>query len=95
MPATPLRILVILPMYGGSLPIGRYCAAALRALGHTVRLFEAPMLYPAFTGLKGLGLTPAQTIPLENAFSRWCLRLSGPMSSRWSLTLCWRWPRLP
>ncbi|WP_302580388.1 DUF3880 domain-containing protein, partial [uncultured Desulfovibrio sp.] len=68
MPATPLRILVILPMYGGSLPIGRYCAAALRSLGHTTRLFEAPMLYPAFTGLKGLGLTPAQTAPLENSF---------------------------
>ncbi|WP_027719818.1 glycosyltransferase [uncultured Desulfovibrio sp.] len=68
MPATSLRILVILPMYGGSLPIGRYCAAALRALGHTVRLFEAPMLYPAFTGLKGLGLTPTRTVPLENAF---------------------------
>ncbi|MGE9986044.1 CgeB family protein [Desulfovibrio sp. SGI.169] len=68
MPVTPLRILVILPMYGGSLPIGRYCAAALRSLGHTARLFEAPMLYPAFTGLKGLGLTPAQTAPLENSF---------------------------
>lgn len=54
MPATSLRILVILPMYGGSLPIGRYCASALRGLGHTVRLFEAPLLYPAFTGLKGL-----------------------------------------
>lgn len=68
MPATSLRILVILPMYGGSLPIGRYCAAALCGLGHTVRLFEAPLLYPAFTGLKGLGLTPAQTVPLENSF---------------------------
>ena len=68
MPATSLRILVILPMYGGSLPIGRYCASALRGLGHTVRLFEAPLLYPAFTGLKGLGLTPAQTVPLENSF---------------------------
>ena len=68
MPATSLRILVILPMYGGSLPIGRYCASALRGLGHTVRLFEAPLLYPAFTGHKGLGLTPAQTVPLENSF---------------------------
>ena len=68
MPATSLRILVILPMYGSSLPIGRYCASALRGLGHTVRLFEAPLLYSAFTGLKGLGLTPAQTVPLENSF---------------------------
>lgn len=68
MPHTPLRILVVLPMYGGSLPIGRYCAAALSELGHTARLFEAPLLYPAFTGIQGLGLAPTQTAQLENSF---------------------------
>jgi spore maturation protein CgeB len=68
MSAMPLRILVVLPMYGGSLPIGRYCAAALRALGHSVRVFEAPALYPAFTGLRKLGLAPAQAGQLETAF---------------------------
>ena len=68
MPAAPLRILVVLPMYGGSLPIGRYCASALSGLGHSVRVFEAPLLHPAFTGLRGLGLAPAQTAQLENSF---------------------------
>lgn len=68
MPLAPLRILVVLPMYGGSLPIGRYCAAALTALGHSVRVFEAPLLFSAFTGLRGLGLAPAQTAQLENSF---------------------------
>lgn len=63
-----LRILVVLPMYGGSLPIGRYCARALTDLGHTVRVFEAPALYPAFTGLGKLDLTPARKGPLEAAF---------------------------
>ncbi|MBD5626518.1 MAG: glycosyltransferase [Desulfovibrio sp.] len=63
-----LRILVVLPMYGGSLPIGRYCARALTDLGHTVRVFEAPALYPAFTGLDKLDLTPARKGPLEAAF---------------------------
>ena len=37
---TPLRILVVLPLYGGSLPIGRYCAQALRDLGHLVEEFD-------------------------------------------------------
>ncbi len=64
----PLRILVVLPMYGGSLPIGRYCARALEEMGHSVRTFEAPLMYPAFTGLQGLGLPPAQTAQLENSF---------------------------
>ena len=63
-----LRILVVLPMYGGSLPIGRYCAAALRHLGHTVRVFDAPAFYSAFTGLKSLELAPARLAPLENGF---------------------------
>ncbi|MBB5143745.1 spore maturation protein CgeB [Desulfovibrio intestinalis] len=63
-----LRILVVLPMYGGSLPIGRYCARALEEMGHSVRTFEAPLMFPAFTGLQGLGLPPAQTAQLENSF---------------------------
>ena len=63
-----LRILVVLPMYGGSLPIGRYCARALQSMGHSVRLFDAPCLYPAFTGLQQLGLPPAARNQLENSF---------------------------
>lgn len=63
-----LRILVVLPMYGGSLPIGRYCATALRHLGHTVRVFDAPVFHSAFTGLKQLELAPSRLAPLENSF---------------------------
>ena len=37
-----LRILVVLPLYGGSLPIGRYCARALSSMGHAVRVSVAP-----------------------------------------------------
>lgn len=64
----PLRILVVLPMYGGSLPIGRYCARALTDLGHTVRVFDAPVLHPAFTGLARLDLTPSRQGSLEADF---------------------------
>lgn len=68
MPLAPLRILVVLPMYGGSLPIGRYCAQALTELGHVVRVFESPLLYPAFTGLRKLGLPPASAAQVEHAY---------------------------
>lgn len=50
----PARILVVLPLYGGSLPVGRYCVSALRDLGHTVEVFEAPDFLGAFSALKGL-----------------------------------------
>lgn len=63
-----LRILVVLPLYGGSLPIGRYCARALGNMGHAVRLFDAPAFHGAFAGLKNLELPPSALGPLENAF---------------------------
>ncbi len=63
-----LRVLVVLPMYGGSLPIGRYCAHALSDIGQSVRVFDAPALFQAFTGLRTLDLTPARQARLENEF---------------------------
>lgn len=67
-PRAPLRVLVVLPMYGGSLPIGRYCAEALRDLGHIVEVFEAPAFHGAFGALKGLKVTADRLEHLENSF---------------------------
>lgn len=64
----PLRILVVLPMYGGSLPIGMYCAQTLREMGHSVRVFDSPKLYRAYTGLRELDLSPVRVSGLENSF---------------------------
>jgi spore maturation protein CgeB len=64
----PLRVLVVLPMYGGSLPIGRYCAQALRDLGHTVDVFNAPDFHGAFSAVRGLQITGERLEQLENVF---------------------------
>lgn len=63
-----LRVLVVLPLYGGSLPIGRFCVEALRELGHTVEVFEAPSFYTAFSSLKELRVTTDRLEYLENSF---------------------------
>lgn len=63
-----LRILVILPMYGGSLPVGIYCARALRELGYSVRMFDAQELFPAYKGIKKLDLSQERIAVLENSF---------------------------
>ncbi|WP_300159826.1 glycosyltransferase [Solidesulfovibrio sp.] len=63
-----LRVLVVLPMYGGSLPIGRYCADALKGLGHAVEVFEAPAFHGAFSALKDLRVTSDRLEYLENSF---------------------------
>lgn len=63
-----LRILVVLPLYGGSLPVGRSCARALAALGHVAEVFEAPAFYGAFSAIKTLGVTSDRLEYLENSF---------------------------
>ncbi|MBQ7607416.1 MAG: glycosyltransferase [Desulfovibrionaceae bacterium] len=63
-----LRVLLVLPMYGGSLPIGRFCAQALESIGAGVRVFEAPVFYPTFTGLRSLDLAPEHITSLERSF---------------------------
>lgn len=35
-----LRILVVSPIYGGSLPVARYCSSSLIKMGHTVELID-------------------------------------------------------
>ena len=63
-----LRILVVLPLYGGSLPIGRYVTSALQGDGHLVEVFEAPDFYPAYESLDNLKVTTDRLDYLQNSF---------------------------
>lgn len=63
-----LRILVVLPLYGGSLPIGRYVASALKEDGHLVEVFEAPEFNSAYESLKSLKVTTDRLDYLQNTF---------------------------
>ena len=62
------RILVVLPLYGGSLSVGRACARALAGLGHVVEVFDAPIFYPTFQRLRDLPLSQHDIDALENGF---------------------------
>jgi spore maturation protein CgeB len=62
------RILAVLPFYGGSLPVGRHCARALRDIGCLVEVFEAPEFYGAFQALKGLKVNGGRLEFLENSY---------------------------
>lgn len=68
MECSSLRILVVLPMYGGSLPIGRYCAQALKDMGHSVRCFEAQKLYAGYQGIKSLDLPVSRFQAAETSY---------------------------
>jgi spore maturation protein CgeB len=62
-------------MYGGSLPVGRFCASALRSLGHVVEEFEAPAFYSAYQAMDDLRVTSDRLDYLHNGF----LQLVGNM----------------
>lgn len=64
----PLKILLVLPLYGGSLPIGHYCADALKELGHQVLVFEAPQFLQAHTALRSLSIGQDKLDSLEQSF---------------------------
>lgn len=62
------RVLVVLPFYGGSLPVGRYCVEALREIGCLAEVFEAPDFYPAYKALKGLKVRRERLDFLESSY---------------------------
>jgi spore maturation protein CgeB len=63
-----LRVLVVLPFYGGSLPVGRFAAEGLREAGCLVDIFEAPSFFPAYTALKELRVGSNSLDALQNSF---------------------------
>ncbi len=65
-----LKILAVLPLYGGSLPIGQFCVDALRDLGHKVEVFQAPDFYPALQAFNGMKVSLEKHDFLQNTFTQ-------------------------
>lgn len=63
-----LRVLVVLPLYGGSLPVGRCCLEGLKEAGCLVDSFEAPAFHSAFEALKELRVGNERLDSLQDAF---------------------------
>ncbi len=66
--SSPLNILLVLPFYGGSLPIGNYCAQALKDLGHKVNVFASPDFYTAIKALNNTQIQADHKKQLESGF---------------------------
>ncbi|MDR1685156.1 MAG: glycosyltransferase [Desulfovibrio sp.] len=62
------RVLLVLPMYGGSLPVGRFAAEGLRENGCLVEIFDAPAFHPVFCALKELKVGSERLDALQNTF---------------------------
>lgn len=64
-----LRILVVGPIYGGSLPIARYCVNALRNLGHKVDFVDNSIYKDIFLGIDKLTNNQTHQNQLKTMFS--------------------------
>lgn len=63
-----LRILVVNPIYGGSLPTARYCAEGLKNLGHQVATAECDKFADGFSSLKDVTRNPENANALSSLF---------------------------
>ncbi len=64
-----LKILVVCPVYGGSLPIAQYCSRALQALGHDVESFESSEWYALYRFMQRLTDQEAHVQQLQGMVS--------------------------
>ncbi len=62
------KIMVVSPIYGGSLPIARYCYEALSNLGHDVVLFDSSMFDSAFQKLLQINMSNHNSTVLHDLF---------------------------
>ena len=63
-----LRILVVNPIYGGSLPTARYCVGALENFGHHVATVECDKFADGFDSLKDITRNQQNANALSNLF---------------------------
>lgn len=72
-----LRILVVNPIYGGSLPTARFCAEALKNLGHHVASVECDKFADGFLSLDGITSDKPNSQALSNIF----MHMMGEMTA--------------
>lgn len=63
-----LRILVVNPIYGGSLPSARFCASALNSLGHDAVSVECEKFEDGFSLLREITRNPGNAKVLSDLF---------------------------
>jgi len=63
-----LKITVVSPIYGGSLPVAKYCASALEGLGHEVDFWDASVFSAPFEKLLNMSVDDSNKKILYDLF---------------------------
>ncbi len=78
-----IKILLVPPLYGGSLPITYYCADALKQLGHQVEIFDSPPFLQAYKALSSIKISQARLTSLEQSFIQLLSQAVYAMAEEW------------
>ena len=62
------KILVVLPLSGGSLPVGENCIDAFKKLGHTVEIFHGASYLEAYSAIRKTNINLQVRAQIENNF---------------------------
>ncbi len=63
-----LRVMIVNPVYGGSLPTAHHCAGALKNMGHEVATVDCEEFEQGFFSLKGVTRNPKNSEILSRSF---------------------------
>ena len=64
-----LKVLVVSPLYGGSLPVAGYCADALKKLGHKVEIVDNSFYFDAFKAIDNITKSKNHIAQLKGIFT--------------------------
>ncbi|MEI6126506.1 MAG: glycosyltransferase [Pseudomonadota bacterium] len=68
LPKSRLKIMVVSPIYGGSLPIAQHCCHALKKLGHEAEVFDASLFDKPFQKVLSLSMDDGNKKVLYDLF---------------------------
>lgn len=60
-----IKILLVGPLYGGSLPVAEYCRRGLEQIGHTVEYFDSTPYYPVYSSIENTTPNPGHQAKLR------------------------------
>jgi spore maturation protein CgeB len=90
-----LKILVVYPIYGGSLPIARYCSRALRELGHDVEIFDSSQWYDLYRSLHRLTDQEAHVQQLQGMLANVLAEATVARALKWEPDLIFALAQAP
>ena len=76
-----LRVMIVNPVYGGSLPTAHHCAGALRNMGHEVATVDCEAFERGFFSLKGVTRHPVNSEILSRNFMNFMGEIAAAKAS--------------